>query len=465
MVPNCYSLISCDKSKYPDIISVSSNLLSSYIGRVVSLNGDSSKRYTVKANNAVAFYLPDSASQLCGYLSSHLPRTYEFSGLKYNGVSLPIVDVLHVNSFNFVKAASNTTPLPILTNCGAPLPLAPNATTDVTNWVNSLFLANNISARANVAYFDFWLQGAGDAYEMVITIPHGDSIEFKVNIPAPQFEHREFTYVINSDGSSNMIINGAFEGPYPSVSLTNFCKQSDFRVQSVTLEDNCTEEYFFYRMLSCRDKNVKRYVKITDDSLFSLGLTYKINGEDDCYIVEETKNDDSIIFEDVYSVEMFSSCEDCVCEDSEDEEDEEEEDILIPLTFEEEEPNVDESRVDEECLYDAYCNFASFATDDMNSTKYGISICCTVSKYDAWINKELVDLKLIDNRDECKPNLCCPPECVIVELVSNCDAPSAAIGMIVPIINNCLPPTTVIGHIVEEDDFCFPPNSVDSDLE
>jgi len=81
----CYNLISCQPSVYPNLYLISNSLLESYLGQLVNINGDLTKKYTVVHGLQYVTITTDKISYFCdGTLVP--PIDYVINSFIYNGV-------------------------------------------------------------------------------------------------------------------------------------------------------------------------------------------------------------------------------------------------------------------------------------------------------------------------------------------------------------------------------------------
>jgi len=88
----CYTLLSCQCSLYPNLYLQSDPLLAGYVGQLININGDLTKKYTVVESTQYIGLSIDTIDSVCngilfpGIASIVLPIDYEITSFIYNGV-------------------------------------------------------------------------------------------------------------------------------------------------------------------------------------------------------------------------------------------------------------------------------------------------------------------------------------------------------------------------------------------
>lgn len=84
----CYTLISCQPSVYPNIYLQSNILFEPFVGQLVNINGDLTKKYTVVHALQYVVLNTDSITKFCNGIPASLipPINYEITSFIYNGI-------------------------------------------------------------------------------------------------------------------------------------------------------------------------------------------------------------------------------------------------------------------------------------------------------------------------------------------------------------------------------------------
>lgn len=405
----CYNLISCNPSEYPHIFRITSAMLEDYVWKIVSVNGNLARRYQVVPSISTPAILPDSVAHLCS--SGITSRTYTIDLIEFNGVNLlPSPQTLNVNGFVYLDFANNDLSPIVVSNCNAA-----NTIENVPFWLNSIFSQYGVPASVIA-------KSMHPDCGMVITTSQNSYLKFRINIPAPQSGSGSYLYEVYPDGSVTVLHNGHMAIGYGGKPL-DVCMTDPFRPPNITSVEerfNCVDYPSVYVAKSCSTSK-EFYIEYEVEELLDENLVYKFSELSGCFTVSRVDRVDGVGYIPVSGFETFANCDECECEPMPPVP------PVPPPPFDMKRravsPNYSFHFATADEIIDSYCPISDYAYDLMNEMKYGIDICCKVNFMEAWVDKEIMDLRKIKDEEACKVNRCCEPDCVIAEIISDCVAP------------------------------------------
>jgi len=222
----CYNLISCTGND-PDILGVTDSILSGHIDDLVSINGDNTKKYYVRATHQLIAPEIDNTSFLC--IGSPVIQ-YEISSILYNGVE----QVLSPQIYNL--NISNIVPLTCsgISCTNGICPIGITNYENLSTFLNTVFTLYGIPLQANPIYLPSTTGGYGG---VVINASNNDEFTIEIKRTSGPLSPMTYTYGIDNIGNGFYTVNGAYTA-YSGVK-TDFCLGTDHAISSVTVENIC----------------------------------------------------------------------------------------------------------------------------------------------------------------------------------------------------------------------------------
>lgn len=223
----CYNLIACS-STYPDILGITDSILTSHIDELISINGDTTKKYYVRQTHQLVVAGIENIAPICN-IATILPLTWEIASIIYNGVE----KVTSTQTYNLTS--SNLLPINCTgTTCVPTTCPTANNQDNLAIFLNSVFTLFNIPLTATSSGVPQTYFGHGG---IIINANLGDS--FAINITRTLGPLSPFQYVYGIDVAQNPIytLEGG-QSSYVAVTPDN-CVGSNLGITSVTIETIC----------------------------------------------------------------------------------------------------------------------------------------------------------------------------------------------------------------------------------
>ena len=229
----CYTLLSCQPSIYPNLYLQSNTLLEPFVGQLININGDLTKKYTVSRSVQYIGLAVDSVESICNTVTP-LPIDYQISSFIYNSIEYVITP------YSYSTTTLNFQPL----NCsGLTCTPATCISGTVNNYTNFADMLNGFFASVSLPLQAYPYQDA-TAYgpnktRIAISYLIGDTFLLDVNysgggVGAPL--NKLATFSVNSLGIPDRLYNEVSLFTYPSSII---CAAPITPYSSVTLSGTC----------------------------------------------------------------------------------------------------------------------------------------------------------------------------------------------------------------------------------
>lgn len=207
----CYTLLSCQPSIYPNLYLQSNSLLEPFVGQLVNINGDLTKKYTVERSVQYVGLAVDNVESICNTITP-LPIDYQISSFIYNSIEYVITP------YSYSTTTLNFQPL----NCsGLTCTPATCISGTVNNYTNFADMLNGFFASVSLPLQAYPYQDA-TAYgpnktRIAISYLIGDTFLLDVNYNGGGLTplNKLATFSVNSLGVPDRLYNEVSLFTYP----------------------------------------------------------------------------------------------------------------------------------------------------------------------------------------------------------------------------------------------------------
>lgn len=230
----CYTLVSCQPSIYPNLYLQSNPLLEPFVGQLININGDLTKKYTVVHASQYVALSPDVVVNICNNVVT-LPIYYEVSSFIYNGVEYVFTP------YTYSTTALNFEPLLCTGLSCVPsscMGFAANNYANFANLLNGFFASVNLPLQAYP--YDAGTQLEGSTH-IAISYIAGDTFTLQVNYSggSTSLGFNAF-FSVNSLGIPSRLLGLGGDPPTPVIYPPGILCIAPFTpYSSVTLSGTC----------------------------------------------------------------------------------------------------------------------------------------------------------------------------------------------------------------------------------
>jgi len=275
---NCYTLISCQPGLYPNLYLQSNTLLEPFVGQLININGDLTKKYTVEHSLQYVGLAPDNASVFCDPLS--FPVNYKIISFIYNGSEYVITPYTYSTTTLNFQGLDCTGLSCVASTCPT-----------VNNYINFADMLNGFFNTLTLPVRAYPYTDSGNRTQIAISYLAGDS--FSLSVDYSGFGSGTFNYhaifVVDSSGSPIRYYNGD-----PMVSYTPYiiCAAPTTSYTSIAAATPC---YSCYTLTNCNSSlivntltDLSTYIGTTIEVTEYPGECFSVVGNLDVFLCTDT---------------------------------------------------------------------------------------------------------------------------------------------------------------------------------